>query len=109
MPEQATKILTIIPSEAWLGLLGVLVGAIISIFGIWLTNRSNSNQLRMQLLHEKESHENAIKRERLEELYVLVGHWLIGLSGHYISLSMVMQGKLNYNQHLDLMINDGEK
>lgn len=109
MPDQVTSIMSKIPPEAWLGILGVLVGAIISIFGVWLTNVSNSKQLRIQLLHEKISHENSIKRERLEELYVLVGHWLNGLASNYLSLSMVMQGKLDYGQHSDLAIKDGEK
>ena len=104
-----TEKLSVVPSEAWVGLAGVFVGATISIFGVWLTNRSNINQLRIQLVHERESRAEDTKRERLEDLYILVGHWLNGLSGHYISLSMVMQGKLDYNQHLDQFIKSADK
>lgn len=100
--------LSIVPLEAWVGLAGVITGAIISIFGVWLTNKSNLNQLRTQLLHERQSREEDINRERLEELYILVGHWLNGIFSNYITLSMVMKGKLDYNQHLDQIIEKGK-
>jgi hypothetical protein len=107
--ETIIEKLSVIPSGAWIGLAGVVIGAIISIFCVCLTNRSNTNQLRMQLEHERQSRTEDLKRERLEELYILVGHWLNMFAGHYISLSMVMQGKLDYNQHLDQVIEGSKK
>jgi len=109
LPEHVVENVSVIPPEAWIGLAGILIGAIISIFGVWLTNRSNINQLRMQLVHERASRAEDTKKERLEELYILVGHWLNRIFGNYISLSMVMQGKLDYNQHLDQVIKSGNK
>jgi len=86
------------PSEAWVGLLGVVVGASISIFGVWLTNRSSIKQLIIQLQHEKATKTNAIKREKLEELYILVDKWLGGIFGHYLKLTLVMRGEIDYNE-----------
>jgi len=101
LSEQIVENVSVIPPEAWLLFVGVFIGAIISIVGVWLTNRSNINQLRMQLVHERTSRVKDTKKERLEELYILVGHWLNAIFSNCISLSMVMQGKLDYNQHLD--------
>lgn len=97
------------PSEAWVGLLGVVVGAVISIFGVWLTNRSSIKQLNIQLEHEKSVKANALKREKLEELYVLVDKWLGGIFGHYLKLTLVMRGEIDYNQYLDQVIVEGKE
>ena len=58
----------------------------------------------MQLCYDQQSRSSDKKRERLEELYILVGHWLNELDGHSLSCSMVMKGKLDYSQHVDLII-----
>lgn len=57
--------------------------------------------LKYQLNHEKEMLEQYLRRERYEELYVLVEHWLNGLFGVFLNLYLVMQGKIDYNTHLD--------
>lgn len=98
-----------VPPEAWAGLLGVVIGSIISIFGTWLTNRASLIHLQNQLKHEQESNNKNLQRERLEELHILVSGWLNAMASHYISLSMVMQGKLSYNDHLDIFTKDQEK
>ena len=89
------------PSEAWVGLLGVIIGAVLSIIGVWLTNRASIKQLNTQLEHEKSVKADALKREKLEELYILVDNWLGGVSSHYIKLTLVMRGEIDYNQYLD--------
>ena len=105
MMEYASKI----PPEAWAGLAGVIIGSILSVFGVWLSNRANISQLQIQLQHEKESRRENTQRQRLEELYVIVGAWLNNIAINYMSLAMVMQGKLSYNDHLDMVIkNQGE-
>lgn len=96
------------PSEAWIGLLGVIVGAVISIFGVWLTNRSSIRQLKIQQEHEKAIKADALKREKLEELYILVDKWLSGIFGHYLKLTLVMRGEIDYNQYLDQVIEQGK-
>jgi hypothetical protein len=46
--------------------------------------------------------------ERGEELYGMIDKWLNGLADNYLNLSFVMQGKLTYNQYMDIMIKKGE-
>jgi hypothetical protein len=96
-------------SAAWIGLVGVVVGAVISIFGVWLTNRSSIKQLNIQLEHEKSTRADALKREKLEELYILVDKWLDGIFNHYLKLTLVMRGEIDYNQYLDQVIEEGKK
>jgi hypothetical protein len=43
-----------------------------------------------------------------EELYSLVNAWLSGLGAHYLRRNAVMQGKLTYNQCLDMDIAQGK-
>ena len=47
-------------------------------------------------------------RARGEELYSLINAWLSGLYGHYLRRNAVMQGKLTYNQCLDMDIAQGK-
>lgn len=94
------------PPEAWLALCGVLLGSLLTTLGVWLTNRANAKQLESQLTHDKELYRQKIKKEKLEELYVLTGHWLNGMLTNYMTLSHVMKGALDYNQYLDQTINN---
>lgn len=72
--------------------------------GVHLTNRNNNKRLKLQLAHERIEKEKKLYLERAEELYVLAAHWLDGLAHHYLSLSMVMQGKFTYEQHINSFI-----
>lgn len=90
-------------------MLGVIVGALLSIFGSWLSTRSSAKQLKVQLEFEKSETERRVRRERLEELYVLLGNWLSGLFGHSMTLILVMRGQIDYNQYLDQVIEMGRK
>lgn len=106
------KIITILisaPSGAWVGLLGALIGSLIAIFGMWLTNRSNIKQLKIRLDHENRIKNEDILKERLEELYILTENWLKSLLSNCLSLMMVMRGKIDYNQHLDIFIESDNK
>jgi len=62
------------PAEAWVGLLGVLFGSLLTTFGVWLTNRANAKQIKAQLEHDERLHRQRLTKERLEELYILVCH-----------------------------------
>ena len=104
-----SEILANAPIEAWFGLFGVLIGATLSIFGVWLSNRSNISQLKLQLEHEKISNRSNTKRERLEELHVLVSHWLNGLFYNYINFTLVLKGEIDYNQYHDKIIEYGKE
>jgi len=52
---------------------------------------------------------NELKRKNLEELYVLLSHWKNIFSSKGLNLLSVMLNELDYNQHLDLIIESGEK
>lgn len=100
------KMFSDVKPEAWIGLLGVAVGAVLSIVGVLLTSYFNSKNLKIQLSHQAQEKSRSIKRERLEELYILTENWLSAFSSSYLSLSLVMKGEIDYNQHLDLFIAD---
>lgn len=102
--ESLLHTLSSAPSEAWVGLLGVVFGSLLTTLGVWLTNRSNREQLRAQLEHDERLQRQRLSKERLEELYVLVCHWQNGMLGNYLSLTLVMKGQTDYNQHLDTVI-----
>lgn len=103
------QLLTSVPLEAWAGLLGVAIGSALSLLGTWLSNQSNLKQLRLQLRHQQQSKEEDVLRARLEELYTLVASWLNFMAGQHISVAMIMQGKLTYNEHYDLLVKDESK
>jgi len=86
--DNILEILCKVPPEAWIGLIGVVIGATLSILGVWLTNRSSIKQLNIQLLHEKTTNSNLRKKEKLEELYILIDKWLGGIFGHYLKITV---------------------
>jgi hypothetical protein len=92
------------PAEAWVGLLGVLFGSLLTTFGVWLTNRASRSQLKLQLDHDERLQRQRLTKERLEELYILVCHWLNGMFKNYMHLTLVMKGQTDYNQYLDTLI-----
>jgi len=77
-------------------LIYVVVGAII---GFTL---SLIKDLLMESKKQEEKN-NQLKRKRLEELHILVSHWSNIIFTHSTNLVAVMQGKLMYNEHLDLI------
>jgi len=108
MIKEILDIFAKIKPEAWVGLIGVTIGAFISIFGVWLTNRSSIKHLLIQLNNQKSIKATEVKREKLEELYVLVDKWLNAMAGKYLMLSLVMEGQIDYSQYLDQVVEDGE-
>jgi hypothetical protein len=101
MPDQYITMLTALSS-------GVVVGAV-TLFGVFLTNRSNTARLKMQLENESQQRRAELLRGRGEELYELTDKWLKSLGGYYLRRTFVMQGKLTYNQCFELDIKEGEK
>ena len=93
-----------VPAEAWVGLLGVIFGSLLTTFGVWLTNKSNARNIRAQLEHDEKLHRQRATKERLEELYILVCHWNSGMIKNFLNLRRVMVGHTDYNQYLDSVI-----
>ncbi|NMZ69507.1 hypothetical protein SAMN05216370_0203 [Pseudomonas peli] len=104
--EKIWSILSAAPSGAWVGLLGVIFGSLLTTLGVWLTNSSNRKQLKLQLEHEKRLQSQQLAKERLEELYILVCHWQHGMFSNFMNLTLVMKGHTDYNQYLDTIINE---
>jgi hypothetical protein len=75
-----------------------ILGGGIALLAVYLTNRFDSEKRRRQML-----------LDRGEELYALNVKWLNGFFAYYLRRSSVMQGKLTYNQALDLEIADLSK
>lgn len=94
---------------AWIGLGSATAGALISFLSTSFSNRQRHKQELEVRKFQQEQNRRDIRRERLEELYVLAKHWAGGIGSNYLSLSGVMQDKITYNEHLDLIIEWGEK
>lgn len=75
-----------------------MLGGGLALLGVYFNSRVDTKKRRQEML-----------RGRGEELYVLNEKWLNGLAGYCLGHAAVMQGKLTYNQVLDLDIADGAK
>lgn len=93
-----------IKAETWFTLLGVIVGSIFTILGVYLTNRSNLKNLRVQLGHEKEFRRTEVRRERLEDLYSFVSEWNKAMLSHFLEAKLALEGHVDYNEYLDRLI-----
>lgn len=93
--------------NTWMGLVGVLAGALLGLIGVFVANHSSLARLQLQLKQEQQRHHSQVKREKLEELYILLSHWVNMFFSHHFKLALVMEGKIDYNQYLDEIISDG--
>ncbi len=84
-----------------MAVIGVIVGAVLSLFGAWLTMRSNLQQAKLKFEYDKKVSQGNLRRERLEELYILVCHWSNEFFADYMALGLVMDGHQSYNEYLD--------
>lgn len=103
------EMLQTVPSEAWVGLAGVVFGSLLTTLGVSLTNRANLKQVRQQLGHQEKLVNSRVKKERLEELYILICQWNSVFFGNYLRLSLVMKGQTDYNDYLDYINSSGLK
>lgn len=103
------NLINLVPPVVWTGIMGTFIGSLLTILGVFLTNRSNNERLKIQLHHEKNTRRQELKRERAEELYVQSKKYLNALGVHYLPYKKVMKGELTFNQALDLTIDNGSK
>jgi hypothetical protein len=82
----------------------ILIGPASVLFTLYLTNRFNVAQFMRQRNQDTQVRHEAILRERTEELYVLLQEYRNLLGRTNISYLHVMEGKLDYNQALELVI-----
>jgi len=100
------EILNWAPSEAWVGLIGVFFGAFISMISAFISASAANKQLKFQLEHEKVRASKTLKREKMEELYLLLDKWLNSFFSRYMKLTLVMKGSISYNDYLDQINSD---
>lgn len=90
-------------------LLAAALGGGIALLTTFLTNRANTARLQLEHSHEAKRRKSELLRERGEELYELTDKWLKILAGHYIGRSIVMQGKMTYDQFIEGAVKIGKE
>ncbi|MGF1887202.1 hypothetical protein L4D13_13795 [Photobacterium profundum] len=102
------EVIKLVDAKSWIGFFGVLFGAALGLSGVVFANRSSLLRLKIQLETEKDREHAQVKRERLEELYVLLSQWVNVFYSNFFKLTLVMKGEIEYNQYLDEIIEDGQ-
>ncbi len=102
--QEIIGLIKIIPSGAWVAFVTAILTSMLMLIGVWLTNNSNNQRLKIQLEHERRIRDEELTRDRLEELYVLSNKYLGTLVSHYLPFRMVMKGEITFNQALDMTI-----
>lgn len=94
-------------------LLGVALGAVltggVALALAILNNQSSDRRLKLQQEHDLQRESQRLTRERLEELYVLAGHWAGGLESYGILGLRLAKGLLTYQQYLDALLEGADK
>lgn len=80
------------------------ITGLFTILGVLISNRSSREQLIKKLSHEEQLAKEDVLRMRLEELYQLIDQWAGSFVIHHATYRRVMEGRLTYNQALDLTV-----
>lgn len=90
------NLLTKVPEAIWTGILG----AVIALAGVVITNRSAAKRLGLQLVHD--AAENAAERKSVmrREVYLRTAEELIRANSHIASLPQLDPGKINLSDGL---------
>jgi hypothetical protein len=92
------------PDSLYTPIITAIITATVTLLAVYLANRGNANRLSLQLQHERDTRRDALYREKLEELYVLVQQYTTLLQSESLPYVRVMEGELDYNQALDMTI-----
>src|SRR5947199_72180 len=71
-------------------LASAVVGGAVALLAVFLTNRSNTARLVLQLDHESRQRKADLLRDRGEELYELTDKWLRKFAGYYLRRPFVL-------------------
>lgn len=85
----------------WQVLIATLLGAALTFAGVWWNSRSNFKQLNLKLGHEEKLQRQQLSRERLEELYGLIGKWDDRLFAEVLHTGMLVQGLISHEEYLE--------
>lgn len=98
-----------IPSQAWVALITAILTSALTLLGVWLTNRSHNQRLKIQLEHDRKKRNEEHLRDRLEELYVLSNKFLDMLVARYVPYRALMMGQISHDQALDMALKHSSK
>lgn len=90
--------------KLFLPLLGVVIGGIFTLLGVVIANKSSETRLKIQIESEHHKKQIQLKREKLDNLYILLTNWRNMFFSYTMNISLIMEGKINYNEHLDRVI-----
>lgn len=83
-----------------------LLGGLIALLGVYLTNRHNATVVRAQQLNDRARETSNLLRERGEELYVHTHKWLGNLTAFYFRRNAVMRGQISMADLTDMELED---
>ena len=86
--------------------LPVLIGGALTLFGVMISNSNSRKLLKIQLENQQEKDRITGVKHNAEELFSLFSTQEYLVSSKIVTLMSVMEGKLSYNQYLDLIIED---
>ena len=89
-------------------LISAATGGAIAFGAAAATNRANNQRLATEYAIQKAERQREDRIQRGEELYVLLHNWFSNAAGHYLAMAMSMQGKLTFDQVLDMDIKRGK-
>lgn len=95
--------------ETWIGLAGALIGALLAMLGVLISNRINKENVIFQVRSENINAFERLKIERLEELYILLSHVKYAMSTKAIFMLGVIAGKMTYERYLAHIVNRENK
>ena len=82
-----------------------LITGSVALIGVYLTNYNNTKRLKLELEYNQTEKNRSNMIDKIEELYNLSDKWLKNIFMNYNNLILVLEGKLHYNEYLDLIIN----
>ncbi|HJU84410.1 MAG TPA: hypothetical protein VJ600_09380 [Holophagaceae bacterium] len=94
---------------SYIPILASIITGVVAFLGVVLTNRATYRRIKLENEINEKRKRLELHRDRGEELYVATDRWINMIGGKNLSILAVMQGKLSYNQYLDLAIKAGEK
>lgn len=86
----------------------ILVGGSLALFGVLITNLYNWTLHKSKLDNENNKELHKERKANGEELFSLFSTQQYLMSANIMTLLSVMEGKLNYNQYLDAIIEDSK-
>jgi len=95
--------------ETWIGFAGAIIGALLAMLGVFISNRINKENVLFQVRSENINAFERVRTERLEELYILLSHVKGVMATRAILMLAVLAGKLTYEIYLDQVVNGENK